>query len=166
MEFEGYLAELTAQLQRLGVAESKISEIVQEVETHLSESGEKPHEAFGCEMEYAEKMAEFADRMTANAATDQWHYRTFRATAFDEMEILFKSGHEGWELLNVGPYALYCRRLVENNAIVRWEYSRRTGTRPEKIMKEMAEDSWQPCGQWIVFHYFKRRIETNVQNGK
>ena len=28
------------------------------------------------------------------------------------------------------------------------------------IAEEMASGEWEPCGNWIVFHYFKRKVGT------
>jgi len=158
MKNEEYLSELSCHLHIRGVAESQIKEIIGEVETHLVESGEKPLETFGTASEYAEKMAVHAERETQKASDEQWHHRTFRATAFDEMDILFHAGKDGWELLDVGPYALFCRRPAERAQFDRWEYIRRVGIDHNGIIEDMLVDRWQPCGHWVVFHYFKRQI--------
>lgn len=156
MTTEDYLGELSSHLHVRGVAEDRIKEIIGEVASHLEESGEEPAEAFGSADEYAEKMAVHAECETQKASDEHWHHRTFRATAFDEMDILYRAGRDGWELLDVGPYALYCRRPVEQNSSDRWEYIRRVGIDHNGIIEEMLADRWQPCGHWVVFHYFKR----------
>ncbi|MBU8869757.1 MAG: hypothetical protein KOO60_02670 [Gemmatimonadales bacterium] len=171
MNMESYLGELTAQLQRLGVSEGRIGEIIAEVESHLTESGEMPVEAFGPAAEYAEEMAALAEKNSehtddsanpannpnpADLSTIRYHHRTFRATAIDEMGILKYAGKDGWELVDVGALALFCRRPVDLSLAHRWEYKRRTGTHNRIIKEEMAAAQWEPCGNWIVFHYFKR----------
>ena len=103
-------------------------------------------------------MAVEAECETQAAPDERWHDRTFRATAFDEMEILQYAGRDGCELLDVGPYALYCRRRGDHSKVGRWEYIRRVGIHRSGIVEDMLADRWQPCGQWVMFHYFKREI--------
>lgn len=161
MTTENYLGELASQLHIRGLQDDRIREIIAEVENHLHESGEAPEDAFGPAIKYAEEMTSFTENQTNNPAPEkQWHKRTFRATAFDEMEILKWAGQEGWELEDVGALALFCRRpsVIEQAFI--WEYIRRTGTHANAIREEMAEGNWEPCGSWIVFHYFKRKVGT------
>ena len=160
MKKENYLSDLFSQLHCRGVDESRSAEIISEVEAHLEESGENPEEAFGSAKEYAEKMAVFTEKSTSTLAADEYHQRTFRATAFDEVDILFWAGQEGWELVDVGPYALFCRRPIISENAFHWEYMRRTGANGSKILREMTAKKWEPCGRWIVFHYFKRKVET------
>jgi hypothetical protein len=167
MTMENYLSELASQLHLRGLDDSSIREIIAEVENHLHESGETPEGAFGTAMKYAEEMTAFRENQTNSPPPDQqWHERTFRATAFDEMETLKWAGLEGWELVDVGPLALFCRRPAEREQAFGWEYIRRTGTHPHAIRKEMAEGNWEPCGCWIVFHYFKRKVGPLGQLGK
>ena len=158
MNRETYLGELTAHLQCRGVSEKRIAEIIAEVENHLHESGEQSKEAFGPAAAYAEKMAAFTENNPPEDEDTQWHNRTFKATAFDEMETLGWAGKEGWELVDVGPLALFCKRPVVLNQGFHWEYVRRTGTHRRSIVEEMITSKWEPCGQWIVFHYFKRKV--------
>jgi len=160
MTRENYLSELVSQLHCRGVDETRIGEIAAEVENHLDECGETPEEAFGPAKKYAEEMAVFAEQDNTPASKDQYHHRTFRATAFDEMDILWWAGQEGWELLDVGPYALFCRRPLSLDKAFHWEFKRRTGTNRSKIVEKMITKNWEPCGHWVVFHYFKRKVET------
>jgi len=74
------------------------------------------------------------------------------------MSILEWAGQDGWELVDVGAYALFCRRPKNPSQVSRWEYKRRTGSHRTIFKQEMANASWEPCGNWIVFHYFKRKI--------
>jgi len=157
MTTEEYLGDLSSHLHIRGVAENRIKEIVREVATHLEESGEIPSEAFGPAEEYAEKMAVYNECEAQKASNETWHQRTFRATAFDEMAILQVAGRDGWELLDVGAYALYCQRPADKTQFKRWEYLRRVGIDHNGIIEEMIADRWQPCGHWVLFHYFKRQ---------
>ncbi len=158
MTRESYLSDLAAELHRRGVAEDQIHSIITEVESHLQESGEQPVDAFGTAAQYAEKMATYAETHDENKPAKNWVNRTFRATAFDEMGILGEAGREGWELVDVGAYALFCRRPVDMRQAQRWEYKRRTGIHLQIIKAEMTDEQWEPCGNWIVFHYFKRKL--------
>lgn len=160
MNTETYLENLAAHLQRRGVGDKRIRDIAAEAESHLVESGEAPEEAFGTVEEYAERMAVHEENLAARSTPPDYHHRTFRATAFGEMSILEFAGREGWELVDVGALALFCRRPVDENQICRWEYKRRTGRHETIIREEMAENGWEPCGNWLPFHYFKRKISS------
>ncbi len=158
MKRETYLGDLTAELERRGVEEERIREIIAEVENHLQESSEQPVAAFGSAAQYAEDMATFSETRQENITEKKWVHRTFRATAIDEMSILKSAGRDGWELMDVGAYALFCRRPVDKTQTSHWEYKRRTGIHHLIINQEMTDEKWEPCGNWIVFHYFKRKI--------
>ncbi len=158
MNREKYLSDLAAHLQQRGLVDQRINDIVTEVENHLTDSGEAPLDAFGPVDQYAEKIAvQDEDAMVAENQP-QWHTRTFRATAFDEMGILAVAGQDGWELVDVGALALFCRRPRDTEQFGRWEYKRRIGRHRTIIMEEMASERWEPCGNWLPFHYFKRRV--------
>ena len=138
MDNETYLSELTAQLQLRGVGDQRIGDIVAEVENHLNESGEEPVDAFGPADQYAEKMVVDDENRAAVQAGRQWHNRTFRATAIDEMHILAQAGRKGWELIDVGAFALFCRRPADKSKASRWEYKRRTGFHRIIIIEDQA----------------------------
>lgn len=159
MNLESYLAALAAQLERRGAGENRIAEVVAEVESHLADSGEQPLDAFGPADRYAEEMTAFEEKKADNSSISQWHKRTFRATALDEMETLKWVGEEGWEMMDVGAYALNCRRPQDQNLAGKWRYIRRTGTNRRSITEEMINSNWEPCGNWIVFHYFKQKTD-------
>jgi hypothetical protein len=150
-----YLQQLSACLQRYGLDNQQISEIIAEVESHLVESGETPLEAFGPPDVYADERVTARER----AAGGGMQRRTFRATAFDEMIILQEAGKAGWELTDVAAFALYCQRPWNLKDIQQWEYARRVGLNRNRIIAEMMTDRWQPCGNWTPFHYFKRPIK-------
>lgn len=86
------------------------------------------------------------------------HYetRTFRATAFDEVDILADLGRDGWELTGVRDFGLHARRRVEPEARSTWAHARRTGVRRGPIVAQLEAEGWTPCGRWLTFHYFKR----------
>lgn len=156
---EAYLEELSACLQRYGLDNHQISEIIAEVESHLVESGETPLEAFGPPKVYAE------ERVTAReqVAGGEMQRRTFRATALDEMIILQEAGKAGWELTDVAAFALYCQRPWNLEEVQQWEYARRVGLKRNAIIAEMMTEGWQPCGNWTPFHYFKRSLRPATQ---
>ena len=158
MNVESYLSDLAASLQMRGADSARTSEAVAEVESHLAESGEDPMEAFGPPEEYAEQLLLREERRAGEAADARWSERTFRATAFDEMRVLEEAGRQGWELTDVGAYALHCRRPRDPEAAHRWEYSRRVGVDRQAILDDMTTLGWEPCGSWLPFHYFKRSL--------
>jgi len=158
MNNESYLSELAGSLQMRGANSARTSEAVAEVENHLSESGEDPMEAFGPPDEYAEQLLLREERRADEAADARWVERTFRATAFGEMRVLEDAGRQGWELTDVGYYALNCRRPRDLEAVRRWEYSRRVSADHQAVLEDMSALGWEPCGLWLPFHYFKRSL--------
>ena len=164
MSIESYLSDLAVQLQIRGASDRRIQDITAEVENHLRESDEDPLEAFGGALEYAEKMVSRDERANTKAKDSPWDNRVFTATAFDEMEILAIAGREGWELIDVGALALFCRRPIDNNRIDQWEYKRRIGLHRLVIVEEMMAQEWEPCGNWLPFHYYKRRYKRRINN--
>ena len=158
MNTESYLSELAASLQMRGADSARTSEAVAEVESHLLESGEDPMEAFGSPDEYAEQLLIREERRADEETDAKWAERTFRATAFGEMKILKDAGLQGWELTDVGGYALHCRRLHGLEAATQWEYSRRVSVDRQAILEDMTALGWEPCGAWMPFHYFKRKL--------
>jgi hypothetical protein len=160
---EDYLGELAAELHWRGVEERRIRDIVAEAESHLLESGESARSAFGLPAEYAERMAVRDETRTGRDQGSKWSNRVFRATAVDEMRILDKAGREGWELMDVGALALFCRRPLDLSQACRWEYKRRTGPHRLIILEEMAREQWEPCGNWLLFHYFKRKADGRIR---
>ena len=158
MESEAYLENLTIQLQRRGVAEERIGQIIGDIEAAIAESKEPPVDAYGSPANYAEEMAAADEARLGKSNSENWHKRTFMASAYDEMEILATAGKDGWELTNVGFLSLFCRRPAELSQAHRWEYQRRTGVNRSQIKKEMAADNWEPCGTWVVLHYFKKDL--------
>lgn len=158
MNLEAYLSELAASLQMRGADSARTSEAVSEVESHLSESGEDPTEAFGPPEEYAEQLLHREEHRAGEAADAQWMERTFRATAFGEMRVLEDAGRQGWELTDVGAYALHCRRPRDLQVAHEWEYRRRVGVDRQAILEDMTALGWKPCGLWSPFHYFKRSL--------
>lgn len=158
MNLEGYLGELAASLQMRGADSARTSEAVAEVQSHLSESGEDPMEAFGPPDEYAEQLLLREERRSGEVAQSKWVERTFRATAFGEMRLLEDAGRQGWELVDVGAYALRCRRPRNTEATRQWEYRRRVSVDRQAILEDMTSLGWEPCGLWLPFHYFKRGL--------
>lgn len=158
MEIELYLEQLTGQLQRRGVAEERIGEVIRELHGRFEEGHEAPEDVLGPAARYAEELASSDELRRGKSSEDKWHKRTFMASAYDEMDILESAGSEGWELMNVGLLTLNCRRPEDLEQAQKWEYKRRTGVSSKSLNKEMAQDNWEPCGIWVVLHYFKRTV--------
>nr|BBH87479.1 hypothetical protein KTC_22300 [Thermosporothrix sp. COM3] len=154
MNLDAYLEQLSVCLQRYGLDNQHISDIIAEVESHVAESGESPLDAFGPPEAYADARVTDHERRSGGA----WQYRTFRATAFDEMLILQEAGQAGWELVDVAAFALYCRRPWDPKDVKQWEYTRCVGLNRNTIISNMLASRWEPCGNWTPFHYFKRAL--------
>jgi hypothetical protein len=152
-----YMTDLLAALERGEVDGARARDLVAEVESHLDESGEDPFEAFGSPDQFADQlMSRGLDE--ADAETNGFETRTFRATAFDEMAVLTGLGADGWELVGVRDFGLHARRPRDADSAQRWDYRRRMGVRRGPILEEMRGEGWRPCGQWSWFHYFKRAV--------
>ncbi|MDQ3641232.1 MAG: hypothetical protein M3450_07165 [Actinomycetota bacterium] len=149
-----YLEQLEEALGRRGLDPSRTAEVIREVADHLAQSGEGPVEAFGAPEQYAAELVA-ADPPDGDAGP-AYEARTFRATAFDEEEILADLGRDGWELTGVRDFGLHARRPRASDERTTWEYSRRTGLRRGPVLEAMEGDGWIPCGRWVTYHYFKR----------
>ena len=150
----GYLEQLGRALRRRGLEPSRTAEVVGEVADHLAESGERPVDAFGDPEQYAATL--LAADPSGGGDEPAYEARTFRATAFDEEEILADLGRDGWELTGVRDFGLHARRPRSAEARRTWEYARRTGVRRSVVVDAMETDGWIPCGRWVTYHYFKR----------
>jgi len=128
--------------------------VIQEVTNHLTESGDRPREAFGEPEHYAAALVA-ADQPESDPE-QSYEARTFRATATDEVEILTNLGRDGWELTGVRDFGLHARRPIEPTSRRMWEYARRTAVRRGPVLDDMEAAGWKPCGRWLTFHYFKR----------
>jgi hypothetical protein len=156
MRSEQFLSELATSLQLRGLESPRVNELVSETESHLLESGEDPLEAFGEPDAYAERLVSRDENQAAPPRGGQYVSRTLRASAIDEMHILRKMGRKGWELIDVGALALFCRRPRRIQDARAWKYKRRVGCHHVIIREEMIRQEWEPCGNWLPFHYFKR----------
>ncbi len=155
-----YLDQLERALTRRGLDGSRTAEVVAEVADHLSESGDRPLEAFGEPEQYAAVLVA-ADQPEGDP-DQRFEARTFRATAVDELDILTTLGRDGWELTGVRDFGLHARRPADLEARKTWEYARRTGLRRGPVLVEMEAAGWTPCGRWLSLHYFKRPERTDV----
>lgn len=149
-----YLAELESALKRRGLDEPRTAEVIEEISNHFAESGDRPLEAFGDPEQYAAAL--LAAHQPEGDPDQRYEARTFRATAFDEVEILAELGRDGWELTGVRDFGLHARRPVDPGARTAWEHARRTGVRRGPVLTPLEAEGWTPCGRWLVFHYFKR----------
>ncbi len=149
-----YFEQLERALRRRGLDASRTAEVVKEIVNHLTESGDRPLEAFGEPEQYAAALVA-ADQPDGDPE-QRYEARTFRATAVDEVEVLASLGRDGWELTGVRDFGLHARRPVEPDARTTWEYVRRTALGRGQVLGEMEAEGWKPCGRWLSFHYFKR----------
>ncbi|HET7034169.1 MAG TPA: hypothetical protein VFI42_00660 [Thermomicrobiaceae bacterium] len=96
------------------------------------------------------------------AGDSGWDWRSFRASAFDEMDVLRVAGLQGWELVDVGILALNCRRPTRREDATQWEYARRVNIDRQGVLQTMTELGWEPAGLWFPFMYFKRNTNKPV----
>lgn len=151
-----YLEQLEIALRRRGLDSTHTSEVIEEVNNHLNESGDTPLETFGEPDEYATALIA-SDQPDAADPEQGYEVRTFRATAFDEMDILADLGRDGWELTGVRDFGLHARRPEDPTARSEWDYERRQAIRRGPALEDMEAAGWTQCGRWVTFHYFKRR---------
>lgn len=155
-DHDTYLHELADVLRGRGLEDETVRQAVEEVRSHLAEAGGSPVEQFGPAAAYAAALVG-ADPVAADGeGSEDMERRTFRATATDEMGILADLGADGWELTGVRDFGLHARRPVDTAERHRWVYDRRKTLRRDAVVREMAADGWQPCGRWVIFHYFKK----------
>lgn len=161
MSRETYLSDLAAELQRRGADSPRINEIVADVDRELTSRGAEfdPKDEFGPAADYAEKLMLRDEDSITPSGVRSWVFRSFRATAFDEMNVLADAGRQGWELMDVGILALNCRRPKNIESATQWEYERRFSLDRKGILADMVELGWEPCGIWAPFHYFKRDLK-------
>ncbi len=150
-----YIETLERALRRRGLDASHTAEVIKEVTNHLNESGDQPWDTFGDPEQYAADLVA-ADQPDATEPEQRYETRTFRATAFDEVEILSDLGQDGWEVTGVRDFGLNARRPEEPTARTNWEYERRQALRRGPVINEMETAGWRQCGHWLLFHYFKR----------
>lgn len=152
-----YIEALERALRRRGLDASHTAEVIEEVTNHLNESGDQPLDAFGEPEQYAADLVA-ADQPDATEPERRYEARTFRATAFDEVKILADLGRDGWEVTGVRDFGLHARRPEEPPARTTWEYERRQAVRRGPVLNEMEAAGWRQCGNWLMFHYFKRPV--------
>ncbi|GAA3931099.1 hypothetical protein GCM10022244_45000 [Streptomyces gulbargensis] len=71
--------------------------------------------------------------------------------------MLALHGDQGWEVESLDPLGRFvCRRAP--GAALRWEYRREViaGRRRARVLDELLPEGWEPCGEWLVYGYFKR----------
>src|SRR4051812_13844814 len=61
-DLDGYRRDLLAELRQRGVPKQRIAQAIAEMESHVAESGEQPHVAFGDPGTYAAELAQSLGR--------------------------------------------------------------------------------------------------------
>lgn len=85
-----------------------------------------------------------------------YEYASRPVTALNELAILDMMGHQGWEMIDLGPNRVHFRRPRRRAALIAWEYQRKTSAADTRLHQEMLNRGWMPAGDWALFHYFKR----------
>ncbi|QDQ10844.1 hypothetical protein [Streptomyces spectabilis] len=151
---DAYLPRLTARLRELGLPEEQVRETAADLAAHLAECGADPVREFGPVEEFARQLApDAAGPVPPGAGAESWRWTA--DTSVDE-ELLGRFGDEGWEVERVDALGRFvCRR--ERERPQRWEYRRELVTRGREGLDErLAPDGWEPCGNWVVYAWFKR----------
>ncbi|MFF2773597.1 hypothetical protein ACFVU3_01685 [Streptomyces sp. NPDC058052] len=155
MTTDAYFTELTGALRRAGVPDAQIAATVEDLRGHLAETGAAPEEEFGPAAAFAAGLGGLAPAPgEPDAAAESW---TWTADLFNDRRMLAVHGEQGWEVEGLDPLGRFvCRR--SRSAALRWEYRREVvgGRRRAKVLAELEPEGWEPCGEWLVYGYFKR----------
>ncbi|KAA6219814.1 hypothetical protein [Streptomyces filamentosus] len=152
---DAYFAELSAALAAAGVPAAQAGTTVEDLRAHLAETGTAPEEEFGPAAEFAARLGGLAPEPDApDAASEHW---TWTADLFNDRRMLAVHGAQGWEVESLDAIGRFVCRRTPGSAL-RWEYRREViaGRRGPRVLDELAPEGWEPCGEWLVYGYFKR----------
>ncbi|MER5950956.1 hypothetical protein ABT127_33470 [Streptomyces sp. NPDC001904] len=141
-----YWDELARHLRGRGLPDGHVTATVAELsESAVRSGGTDPAAAFG-------PAAELARRLAPGRAAPDEHVEIWRWTAdtYADAALLDRFGAEGWELRRIDELGRFvCHRDPEHPR--RWEYRREPAT-----PGGAAPEGWEPCGAWVVYHWYKR----------
>ncbi|RVU22048.1 DUF2812 domain-containing protein [Streptomyces antnestii] len=157
----GYLDRLAELLREAhGLPADHVAAVVADLGSYLARAGgAEPEDAFGPVDAFARRLA--PDR--ASAPADE-HLETwcFLADTYAGEELLNRFGDEGWEVERIDPPGRFVSHRDPERPR-RWEYRREVatgagGSRAEQLARDerLARDGWEPCGDWVVYAWFKR----------
>ncbi|MGW7273509.1 hypothetical protein ACWGH5_23620 [Streptomyces sp. NPDC054864] len=154
--------DLAALLRERGMSSDHVTATLADLRAHLEESGGADPEAeFGPAAEFAGELAPAGGR---GPGIPEAHVETWRWTAdtYVDEELLNRFGAEGWEVERVDALG----RFVSHRDLERpqrWEYRRELVTRGREGLDErLAPEGWEPCGNWIVYAWFKRPLAASL----
>ena len=96
----------------------------------------------------------------------KYEYTSRTVTAMNEPVILEWMGKWGWEMIDIGPSSLYFQRPRDRATIIPWVYARLTAVLGDRGRQEMRAQGWEPAGDWVLFHYFKRPHSAPLTGGE
>ncbi|MEU5220783.1 hypothetical protein AB0G79_31915 [Streptomyces sp. NPDC020807] len=151
---DAYFTELSDALRAAGVPDEQIAATTEDLRAHLAETGTDPVREFGAAAAFAARLGGLAPAPgEPDERAESW---TWTADLFNDRRMLAVHGDQGWEVESLDSIGRFvCRRST--TAPLRWEYRREilTGRRP-KVLAELEPEGWEPCGEWLVYGYFKR----------
>ncbi|WP_370415039.1 hypothetical protein [Streptomyces fradiae] len=155
MSTDAYFTELTETLRTSGVPEEQITRTVDELRTHLAESGTTPEEEFGPAAAFAGSLGGLAPTPgEPEAEAERW---TWTADLFNDRRMLAVHGDQGWEVESLDSLGRFVCRRAPGIALA-WEYRREViaGRRRAAVFGALEPEGWELCGEWLVYGYFKR----------
>ncbi|MFD8570982.1 hypothetical protein [Streptomyces sp. NPDC059639] len=142
-----YWDALSGHLRGRGLPPGHVTETVGELSARSG--GTDPADAFG-------PAGELARRLAPGPSAPDEHVEIWRWTAdtYADAALLDRFGAEGWELREIDDLGRFvCRRDPERPG--RWEYRREPA-----VPGAAAPEGWEPCGTWVVYHWYKRPART------
>lgn len=155
MSTDAYFAELSETLRASRVPEEQITRTVDELRAHLAESGTTPEEEFGPAAAFAASLGGLAPAPgEPEDAAEHW---TWTADLFNDRRMLAVHGDQGWEVESLDSLGRFVCRRAPGVALA-WEYRREViaGRRRAAVFGALEPEGWEPCGEWLVYGYFKR----------
>ncbi|WP_309056369.1 hypothetical protein [Streptomyces sp.] len=150
-----YFTELAGALRAAGVPADQVAATVDDLRGHLAGTGTDPEEEFGPAAEFAARLGGIGPLPgEPDERAETW---TWTADLFNDRRMLALHGDQGWEVESLDPLGRFvCRRAA--GSALRWEYRREviTGRRRARVLDELLPEGWEPCGEWLVYGYFKR----------
>ncbi|MFF9066880.1 hypothetical protein ACF09E_16155 [Streptomyces sp. NPDC014891] len=150
-----YFTELADALRSAGVPPEQVDATVEDLRGHLSGTGAHPEEEFGPAAAFAARLGGLAP--LPGEPDDRAESWTWTADLFNDRRMLAVHGDQGWEVESLDPLGRFvCRRPA--TATLRWEYRREVigAGRRARVLAELEPEGWEPCGEWLVYGYFKR----------
>ncbi|MFJ4712529.1 hypothetical protein [Streptomyces sp. NPDC088785] len=147
-----YWGEVSRELHGRGLPPGHVTATVDELAARSG--GADPAPAFGPPGALAGLLA--PERAAPDEHVEVWRWS---ADTFADAALLDRFGAEGWELREIDALGRFvCHRDPEHPRL--WEYRREPAGPGDAV-----PDGWEPCGAWVVYHWFKRPASTRPATG-